>query len=200
MASRLNLEMAARNNAKTERDQNDYYATDPTTVEKFLAHISIDNIKLKGRVWECACGKGHISEVLKKYSYKVFSSDLIERGYGLGNIDFLKADEVPYGVETIITNPPYKYASEFVTHALNIIPNDGMVIMYLKDRFLEGIKRYNNIFKNTPPRYVYCHVNRQKCAMNGDFKEYCENSGSQFYIWVIWQKGYNGEPILRWII
>ena len=32
-------------------------------------------------VWECACGGGHLSEVLKTRGYDVKSSDIIDRGY-----------------------------------------------------------------------------------------------------------------------
>lgn len=200
MKSKLNLEMGARNNAKTKREINDFYATAPVTVEKFLAQIGLDNIEIPGRIWECACGMGHISRILEKYGYNVFSSDLIDRGYGHGHIDFLQTKDLPQDVKTIITNPPYKFASEFVLHALELLPNNGMVIMYVKDRFLEGRARFNSIFLNNRPKYVYCHVNRQKIAMNGDFLTYCQSAGSQFYIWAIWQKGYNGDTKLRWII
>ena len=42
-------------------------------------------------VWECACGEGHLSEVLKSHGYKVRSSDIINRGYpGTEILDFLK--------------------------------------------------------------------------------------------------------------
>ncbi len=34
--------------------------------------------------------------------------------------------------------------------------------------------------------------------MNGDFKTYKFN-GAVAYAWYIWEKGYKGETILRWI-
>lgn len=45
--------------------------------------------KFSNKVWECACGEGHLSKVLKNRGYEVLSTDLIDRGYGIGNIDFL---------------------------------------------------------------------------------------------------------------
>ena len=41
-------------------------------------------------VWECACGEGHLSEVLKKNNIHGRSSDLINRGYSDELFDFLK--------------------------------------------------------------------------------------------------------------
>lgn len=201
---KLNLEMAARNGAKTKRDPYDFYATDPKTVEIFLKQLEKDNIKIcKKNIWECACGNGHISEVLKQHGYKVYSTDIIERDYPCDfTADFLVLNTLNmrhFEIDTIMTNPPYKDAMEFALRALDLVKPGGLVIFYLKDRFLEGTERYKKIFKNFPPRYVYCHVDRQNMAMCGEFDKYCKNSNTQFFIWCIWQKGYKGETTLRWI-
>lgn len=73
----------------------------------------MDNIHLCNQIWECACGEGHLSKVLENRGYKVYSTDLIDRGFGDGNIDFLKYDGKKIHCD-ILTNPPYKYAKEFV--------------------------------------------------------------------------------------
>ena len=54
----------------------------------------------------------------------------------------------------ILTNPPYKYAKEFIEHAMTIIPDGRKVFMFLKLQFLEG-KARGELFKKYPPRYVY---------------------------------------------
>lgn len=200
MTNKLNLEMGARNNAKTKRDPYDFYATDPETIEALIKQLNKDNIELKQTIWECAAGNGHISKVLKKYGFSVLSTDIVQREYKLDAVaDFLKETKKPHYVKTILTNPPYKYSLKFAQKALEILNNEDCLVLYLKDRFLEGERRYKKIFSIYPPKYVYAHVRRQKAAMQGDFKEYCTTSGTQFYIWVIWQKGYNGETTLRWI-
>lgn len=80
------------------------------------------------------------------------STDLIDRGYGQGGVDFLQTDEMWDG--DIITNPPYKYAKEFVEHAMNVIPDGRKVFMFLKLQFLEG-KARGELFKKYPPKCVY---------------------------------------------
>ena len=58
----------------------------------------------------------HLSERLIELGYEVRSTDLIDRGYGEGGIDFLQTTEMWDG--DILTNPPYKYAKEFIEHAM----------------------------------------------------------------------------------
>lgn len=202
MVRKLNLEMAARNGAKQERDPYDFYATDPKTVELFLNQLEKDHIRLCcNGVWECACGNGHISKVLKQRGYNVISTDIIQREYPCDKvINFLELKQnSDFCADTIMTNPPYKDATKFVLKALELVKIGDYIVFYLKDRFLEGAERYNKIFKEYPPRYVYCHVDRQNTAMCGDFDKYCKNTNTQFFIWCIWQKGYSGSTLLRWI-
>lgn len=66
----------ASNHSEGERETNDYYATEPKAVELLMKEEDFHPY-----VWECACGEGHISEVLKAHAYKVKSSDLYDRGY-----------------------------------------------------------------------------------------------------------------------
>ena len=62
-----------------ERAENDFYATDPESLEKFLNLHDLSDCKT---FYEPACGMGHLSEVLKKTypDSKVYSTDLIEGG------------------------------------------------------------------------------------------------------------------------
>lgn len=200
-SGKLNLILGARNGAKTDREKNDFYATDPKSVELFLDTLQKDNVKLNQNIWECACGKGHISEVLKKYGYTVFSTDLINRGYSNCLINFLSSNSQFFNLSKtdILTNPPYKDAEAFVLKALELLETGCKVVMYLKIQFLEGANRLNKIFKKYPPKFVYVHSTRQSIAKDGDFKEYCKTSGTLCYAWFIWEKGYHNETILRWI-
>lgn len=194
--TKLSLIMGARNGALEEREENDYYATDPRALELFLDKFNEDGERLADKVWECACGEGHLSNVLHRYGYEVCSTDLVDRGYDKAEImDFLTTECKWYG--DILTNPPYKYAKEFVLKALDSIDNGHKVIFFLKCQFLEGQDRFKSIFKDYPPKYVYVHSSRQNCAKNGEFDKY--TSATLCYCWFVWQKGFKGETILRWI-
>lgn len=126
----------------------------------------------------------------------VYSSDIIDRGYGDNFFNFLKENKTSLVERDILTNPPYKYAEKFVEHALDIQAEGYYTIMFLKIQFLEG-KARKKLFEKYPPKYVYVNSERQMCAMNGEFDKY--NSNAVCYCWYVWQKGFKGEPIIRWI-
>lgn len=188
-------QLGASNHSEQEREINDYYATDPRSLEIFLYQLRKDNVKLHKDIWENACGGGNLSKILKAQGYNVKSTDLINRNYGTSGIDFLKTNEIDLKTD-ILTNPPYKYAQEFVEHSLKTIADNYYVIMYLKIQFLEGKKR-KRLYKQQNLKYVYVNSERQICAINNDFKNI--KSSASCYCWFIWQKGYKGEPIIRWI-
>ena len=185
--------LGASNHAEHEREEHDFYSTDPKSLEIFLkAFLERDKNILTNEIWECACGQGHLSEVLKHHGYNVISSDLIDRGYGASGIDFLKQNEkVNFD---ILTNPPYKYAQEFVEHALDIQQQGNKTIMLLKIQFLEGQKRAK-LFDKYPPKYVYVNSKRQICYLNGDMSK--KMSSATCYCWFVWEKGYQGDPIIK---
>jgi hypothetical protein len=172
---------------KENAESNDYYATEPKAVELLL-----EQEKFSPNIWECACGEGHVANVLLANGYKVYSTDLIDRGYGIGSIDFLKTDQKWKG--DIITNPPYKFAKEFVLKALDVIEGGQKVAMFLKLTFLEGKSR-RELFKRYPPRTVYVCSGRLQCAKNGVF----ESTSMVAYAWFVWEKGFEGCPQIKWI-
>jgi len=181
--------LGASNHTIGERQKHDYYATEPKAVELLL-----EVEKFNKNIWECACGEGHISKVLERHGYQVRSTDLIDHGYGKSGIDFLKQTEFFNG--DIITNPPYKYAQQFVQKALELIPEGNKVAMFLKLQFLEGKSR-KELFKKHPPKIVYVSSSRLSCAKNGEFEKY--PSSAVAYAWFVWIKGFKGDPIIKWI-
>lgn len=186
--------LGASNHSDKEREKNDFYATDPHALEIFLDKLEEDGVELHENIWECACGQGHLSKVLEARGGNIFSSDLINRGYGDYGIDFLTNNNRWFG--DILTNPPYKYAKEFVEKALSVIEDGYYVIMFLKIQFLEGQARLE-LFKKYPPKYVYVNSARQTCYINGDMST--KMSSASCYCWFVWEKGFKGEPVIRWI-
>lgn len=181
------ITIGASNHSSEIRHFEDYYATDPKAVYELLRLETF-----APDIWEPACGEGHISKVLEAAGYNVRSSDLIDRGYG-NTKDFLFFnDEVWNG--DIITNPPYKFAKEFVQKAIDIIPKGRKVAMFLKLTFLEGKER-KELFKITPPHTVYVSSSRLSCAKNGDFSK---GENAIAYCWYVWVKGYKGETKIKW--
>ena len=172
------------------REENDYYATDPIAMEKLLEYESFNE-----NIWECACGEGNLSEVLKEYGYEVFSTDLIDRGYQDEILDFLSSSYRFNG--DIITNPPFKYATEFIIKALASIPNGNKVAMFLKLNYLSGKKRFKEIYSKYPPSKVYIFTGRVACSKNNIPEGF--KGGAMTYAWFIWEKGKQTPTYLKWI-
>lgn len=180
----------AVNQRNKDAEEHDYYATEPKAVELLLQHE-----QFSGLIWEPACGEGHISKVLESHGHEVHSTDLIQRGYGIGGCDFLAEGYDTFWDGDIITNPPYKYAREFVEKALSIVMSGRKVAMFVKLTFLEGQAR-RRLFRQYPPMTVYVSSARLECGKNGVFT----GSGSAVaYCWVVWQKGFQGCTQLKWI-
>jgi hypothetical protein len=180
--------LGASNHTDKERQAEDYYATDPKTIAPLFAVEQFDNM-----IWECACGEGHLSKAMEEFGKDVFSTDKFDRGFGQ-RCDFLTEHMEWHG--DIITNPPYKYAQEFVQKSIKILKEGKKVAMFLKIQFLEGQGR-RKLFNESPPKIVYVFSKRQSCAMNGEFDKYPTSAVA--YAWFVWEKGYKGETMVRWL-
>ena len=184
--------LGASNHTHKERQKHDFYATEPKAMDLLLEVEEFNK-----NVWECAVGEGHLAERLIAHGYNVRSTDLIDRGYGQGCVDFLKQTEMFDG--DIITNPPYRYAADFIYKALELIPKGNKVAMFLKIQFLEG-KRRKKLFTTYPPKVVYVSSSRLLCAKNAEFERMRKSGGSAVaYAWYVWVKGYKGDTVVKWI-
>jgi len=182
--------MGATNHAtKSSRETNDYYATEP-----IASHLLLEVEPDLNNIWECACGEGHLARVFEEVGKLGKATDLIDRGYGTIE-DFLASKE-PYHNGDIVTNPPYTYAQEFVENALARVDEGRKVCMFLKVLFLESKSR-RKLFDSQPPKTIYVSSSRINCAKDGDFKKYTTKAIA--YAWYVWEKGYNGDTVVKWI-
>ena len=186
-----------------ERAAGDYYTTDPTAVEQFVNHYHNhigDFTGIIDKIWEPACGCGNISTILKSASYDVISTDLHDRGYGKSGIDFLTA-ELPTDVTTIITNPPYALADDFVKHAMDILPNYGRYFALMNLSYLAGQKRFKEIYNNGYLHAIHVYTHRINCYKNN---EKTGHSSPINYAWFEYLKishqiNTHFQPLIYWI-
>lgn len=199
--------LGASNHSFHERAEHDFYATEPQAIDALLEKEVFDK---SIPVWENCCGEGHLSKRLEELGYTVISTDLIDREFGIGNIDFFKetATRAPY----IITNPPYKYAKKWVEHSLELLPVNGKLALFLPIQFLESEER-RQLFENNPPIRIHVCTKRILCGLNGDFtlKDKQGNtvlnkdgtpkkmSSAKCYAWFVWIKGHKGCTNLDWV-
>ena len=185
--------LGASNHTEDERSENDFYATPPLAVKHLLDIEDFNN-----NVWEPACGMNHIVNELRYRDYNVRCSDIVKMVDDpyIEIINFLDYNGKWDG--DIITNPPFKYANEFVQKALDVVKDGAKVAMFLKLQFLEGSKRIK-IYKENPPKIIYVASRRYGCSKTGEFNEDGNIGSAICYCWYIWEKGFKGDPIIRWI-
>jgi len=157
----------------------------------WATHALIDNEHFVGDVWECACGNGAMSDVLETTGNTVISSDLIDRGYGEGNHDFLDSwRKAP----NIVTNPPYNAAEGFVRSAMERA--DRKFALLLRLAFLEGANRQRTIFTDSPPSRVWVFSERITFYPAGAVQK---GTGTTAYAWFVWDKDAIGSTELKWL-
>lgn len=202
--------IAAHRGGKTMRQEDDFYATDPIAVEKLLDNCSDylssyfrDMQFMNYSIWECACGNGNLVHALRNRGYAVLATNIKDRGCGLSSVDFLKVDPKKFFARyrephTILTNPPYSLATEFIEHALEILPERGLYIALMNITYLAGQKRYQRVYSKGSLREIYVFSKRIECWKNGEHpKDKCGSIAN--YAWYVFQKGYKGQPTLYWL-
>mgnify|MGYP001564776041 CR=1 len=175
----------------TDADDLDFSPTPPwatrALIELVLPVAGIDPVSLKqSNAWEPACGEGHMVEPLREYFGTVWATDIHAYGYGTPDYDFLhRAPDPPSGIDWIITNPPFEdRVLKFMLRALELAVVG--VGIFLQLRYLEGIGRYNQVFKDRPPTLVAPFVERVPLLM-GQYDP--EASTTTAFMWLVWVKG-----------
>lgn len=189
------VQLGASNHCDHDRQELDYYETDSIAIDRLKKVYEIPK-----NIIEISAGNGALSKRLKDFGHNVISWDIIQRDYPLDKVqDFLSVKEIPSDY-SILTNPPFSLSSEFVLHSLQLLNEGQQAIFFLKIQFLESNKRYKQIFSQPSLKYVYVATDRIVCGMNGKFTD---NNGKKIssavcYAWFVFQKGFNGEPTIRW--
>ncbi|HET6323816.1 MAG TPA: hypothetical protein VFG04_03875 [Planctomycetaceae bacterium] len=165
----------------------DYYATDPPVTEALL---SVE--EFEGQIWEPCCGEGWMSDVLLAHGYDVLSTDLIDRGYGTGGVNFL---EQYRRVPNIVTNPPYidNRHRSIVVHALNLAERKVAMLLtasMLSDRY------FIRLLAASPLKAIYFLDFRVYTFRDGD-RDWPSLNWSM--AWVVWDKQYTGLPFVKFI-
>ena len=160
----------------------DFYPTPP-----WVTNILIKYHNFTGNIWECACGDGRLSEVLKKAGYDVISTDLNNYGYAIAGIDFLL--EQKSKAVNIVTNPPFKLAYEFMEHCYHLAIKDFALLLPI--RYLAGIKRAA-FYNMKPPCKII--IIPKKIDFFGNKNPVME------FAWFVWSKNYTGPTEVIWAL
>lgn len=78
---------------------------------------------------------------------------------------------------------------------MSILKEGGKLCAFLKVQFLESQKR-KPLFDAYPLKYMYVFRKRTNSYRNDDRSL---GGSAVCYRWYVWEKGYTGEPTIRWI-
>lgn len=183
--------LGASNHTDHSRAWLDFYATSPTAITRLLEKHQIPRMP----IWEIMAGEGNLEKPLEAAGYSVITSDIVERREKLDYVeDFFTTTELRAPI--ILTNPAYSIAMETVLHSVEL--GAEYIYMFLKTTFLEGQKRYEQLFSLYPPKEIWVFSGREQCAINNDEREFQKSSAAS-YSWFIWEKGFRGNPTVHWI-
>lgn len=182
---------------KKSNDKYDLYETPEWATELIVSRLLKDGVLSKGdTVSEVCSGAGAISRVLESYNFVVDSSDIQEKDfiYGDKGVDVY---ELPDDSKKIIfTNPPYNLMTkeDMLTELLRV--SIDKVILLLNIYYLSSKDRYD-LMRNSPLKYIYIHSDRVTMFPFGEEKP--KSTGTKMFAWFVWEHGYEGEPVVRWI-
>jgi hypothetical protein len=159
----------------------DLYETPPAAVEALLRVEYLPR-----QIWEPAAGRGAIVNVLREHGHEVIATDVVAYDFTLDSvIDFFAIAAAP--ADTIVTNPPYKCASDFARHALDLAPR---VYLLLRLAFLESTGR-TDILERCGLRAV--HIFRNRLPMMHRHGWTGRRAGSAIpYAWFCWDRSHTG--------
>jgi hypothetical protein len=156
-----------------------------------LPEIGFD---LKGPIHDPGCGSGRIPRVARSCGYEATGSDLVDRGYGVGGVDFFTDWTLR---QTLMFNPPGggsadpTLSTRFVLHALEVAEQVAIIVPV---PWQCGQKRRDSLFKPYPP--VWVAVLGKRFSMPPGGTNIKPKGGTTDYCWILWQRGFAGET--RW--
>lgn len=167
-ASRIN-----GGNSAYGRSESDFY---PTPAEATRALLEFLRLPTGTRIWEPACGEGHMVATLEDAGYSVTGTDIAT------GQDFL--DEPLRECDWIITNPPFFIAEKFIERCAK---HGKPFALLLKAQYWNAKRRYD-LFQRIRPTYVL------PLTWRPDFLQKKRGGGSPLMdvMWCVWNGG-DGE-------
>jgi hypothetical protein len=172
---------------------NEFYPTPP---EATRALLSVETFE--GSIWEPACGEGAIAKELTAAGHTVVSTDLVDYGFGIPRVDFLK--EIRPRARHIVTNPPYGsgLADAFITRSLDFVRDTrGTVAMLLNLSSLAHRTR-SRWWREHPPARLYA-IDDIVCWPERQYGPAPSYFSKHRYFWAVWTPDHKGPSAFWWL-
>lgn len=196
--NRSHAVMAQRDEA---RDSLDDFPTPPWGTRALLKHAlyrkvkPLDDVPFRLppsadlTVWDPAANRGHMVRPLRESFGSVIASDVHDYGAGFPVSDFLWPDAPLARPDLVITNPPFRLATDFVRRSMQV--SRLGCAMLVRGTWMETIERFN-LFADHPPALISQFAER--LPMIGGYLAR-EASSATAYAWVVFL---HGQTDTRW--
>ena len=188
-----------------DRHKSDYYVTPQKDIEDFMNHfqkvvLKKDDSDMQKLDWLDPCcggdsenGASYLDVIKRFYNpSKICGIDIRTDSKADVVMNYLDCEkENMSNHDIIISNPPFYLAEDFIKKSLQLVNEDGYVIMLLRLNFF-GSKKRKEIFENNMPEYCFVHHKRIS-FMNGA-------TDSIEYAHFIWRKGVNNDYCKTYVI
>jgi hypothetical protein len=177
-----------------ERVEGDRYWTEPWVTKALLGRV-----RFRGLIWEPACGRGDMADVLVEHGYKVMASDIAGSDLGCmsaARTDFLEVTSPGDGLFSIVTNPPYTLAESFILHALELTERaSGMVAMLLRNEYdCAASRRWLFEMESFSKKLVLTKRPRWADGLGQH-----SSSPRHNFAWFVWDHHHSGPARIEWL-
>jgi hypothetical protein len=173
----------SQRNSGYARQPHDLYETPAWVTQALAEHLRLPT---SAPIWEPAAGRGAMVRALEASGYTNVTGTDISAGF-----DFLK-DWPNWPITSIITNPPFWLAEQFVKRALDLTePFGGLTAMLLRVDFDSAVTR-RPIFSECPAFAGKLVLTRRIKWFDGP------KSPSENHCWFIWRWGHEGAPTIAY--
>lgn len=162
-------------------DSLDDFPTPPWAGRALCEHVI--GVREDATLWEPAVNRGFLLRGLADYFNLCATSDIHDYGLpGTTIADFLFPGPLPFAApDWVITNPPFRLAEQFARKGLDVA-REGVALL-VRTAFLEGSKRYRDLFVAHPPLIVAQFVERVPMVKG---RHDPKASTATAYCWVVW--------------
>ena len=183
---------------RTKNTEFDFYETPSWATEIALNEMMKDGIIDKNEIiYEPCVGAGAIADVLEQYGFnKLLKSDIQTKEYIKGDKGIDVYDIKENVCDVVITNPPYDRMTKDNMLAEFLRISKRKVILLLNVFYLASKDR-KRMLESSHLRHMYIHSDRVTMFPYGTEKP--KNGGTKMFVWLVWDKEYNGHPTFSWL-
>lgn len=166
----------------------------PPWATRALCRWLFDNQPTNHLTFRDPCAnRGYMVRPLQEYTPHVDAMDIFDYGMGFPVQDYLFPGTIPE-VDWTFMNPPFRLAEQFIARALDT-SRKGIAVL-VRSAFLEGVGRYNSLYRFTPPHHILQFTERVVMHKGRVTKD---GSTATSYCWLVWELDRDpGQTNMHW--